>query len=280
MVKKRRKIEADVFLKSAWLYSGSGLGGALNNNSQVVIENIPNTSETNADHNILKFSYPLIPERKIRISGQVKFKSFAKDDGFAKINIGSRFGSHGTEHIGFGTEKMDTSKFYDLSLTFKWSDVFKPSEETVLYDYLDYHMQLESYRGSAIFKNFSVEDLTDTDNDGFTDFSDNCPKTFGTDKGCPLVSSNENFDLQNAVKIYPNPVSNILNISFNSDEFKNSVGSIQIVDISGRVLFQGEKVFIQQGEMNINTVEYPNGTYFLQLKNDNKSHMFKFIILK
>jgi hypothetical protein len=96
----------------------------------------------------------------------------------------------------------------------------------------------------------------------------------------PLVSSNENFDLQNAVKIYPNPVSNILNISFNSDEFKNSVGSIQIVDISGRVLFQGEKVFIQQGEMNINTVEYPNGTYFLQLKNDNKSHMFKFIILK
>ncbi len=91
-----------------------------------------------ADHNILKFSYPLIPERKIKISGQVKFKSFAKDDGFAKITIGSRFGSHGTENIGFGTEKMDTSKFYDLSLTFKWSDFFKPSEETVLYDYLDY----------------------------------------------------------------------------------------------------------------------------------------------
>ena len=117
-------------------------------------------------------------------------------------------------------------------------------------------------------------------NDGFLDFSDNCPKTFGTDKGCPLVSSNEYLDIQNAVKIYPNPVGNSINISFSSDEIRNSIGSIQIVDVSGRVLFQGEKAFIQQGEVNINTSEYPNGTYFLQLKNDNKSHMFKFIILK
>lgn len=280
IVKKRRKIEADVFLKSAWLYSGSGLGSVSNNNSQVVIENIPNTSETTADHNILKFSYPLIPERKIKISGQVKYKSFAKDDGFAKITLGGRFGLIGTENIGFGTEKMDTSKFYDISFTFKWADFLKPSEETMLYDYLDLNMQLESYRGSAIFKNFYVEDLTDTDSDGFLDFSDNCPKTFGTDKGCPLVSSNEYLDIQNAVKIYPNPVGNSINISFSSDEIRNSIGSIQIVDVSGRILFQGDKTFIQQGEVNLNTSEYPNGTYFLQLKNDNKSHMFKFIILK
>ena len=82
------------------------------------------------------------------------------------------------------------------------------------------------------------------------------------------------------MKIYPNPVGNSINISFSSDEIRNSIGSIQIVDVSGRILFQGDKTFIQQGEVNLNTSEYPNGTYFLQLKNDNKSHMFKFIILK
>ena len=32
---------------------------------------------------------------------------------------------------------MDTSKFYDISFTFKWADFLKPSEETMLYDYLD-----------------------------------------------------------------------------------------------------------------------------------------------
>jgi hypothetical protein len=277
IVKKRSKIESDDFLKSAWLYSGSGLGRVSNNNSQVLIENALNPSLTTADHNILKFSYPLIPDRKIKISGQVKFKSFAKDDDH-KITIAGRFGSIGTDGIGFGTEKMDTSKFYDLSLTFKWSDFFKPSEETKLYDYLDLNFQLESYRGSAIFKNFYVEDLTDTDNDGFLDFSDNCPKTFGTDKGCPIVSSNEFLESQNTVNIYPNPVINSLNILFKSDEINNSSRSLQIMDVSGRILFQGDNIFIEQGEININTSEYPNGTYFLKLKNDNKSLTYKFII--
>jgi hypothetical protein len=281
ILKKRRKIESDVFLKSAWLYSRNGYGMVTNNNSQMFIENISNlTGALSVDSNILKYSYPIIPERKIKISGQVKFKSFIKDAGYAKINIAGRFGSIGTEDIGIGTGKMDTSKFYDISFTFKWADFFKPSEETKLYDYMDLSMELVSLNGNAVFRNFSVEDLTDTDNDGFLDFSDNCPKTFGTDKGCPLVSSNEYLDIQNAVKIYPNPVGNSINISFSSDEIRSSIGSIQIVDISGRVLFQGEKAFIQQGEMIINTSEYPNGTYFLQLKNDNKSHMFKFIILK
>ncbi len=281
IVKKRKKIEADVFLKSAWLYSKNGYGIVANNNSQILIENISNlTGALSVDSNILKYSYPLIPERKIKISGQVKFKSFIKDAGYAKINIAGRFGSIGTEDIGIGTGKMDTSKFYDISFTFKWADFFKPSEETKLYDYMDLSMELVSLNGNAVFRNFSVEDLADTDSDGFLDFSDNCPKTFGTDKGCPLVSSNEYLDIQNAVKIYPNPVGNSINISFSSDEIRNSIGSIQIVDVSGRILFQGDKTFIEQGEVNINTSEYPNGTYFLQLKNDNKSHMFKFIILK
>lgn len=281
IVKKRKIIEADVFLKSAWLYSKNGYGIVANNNSQILIENISNlTGALSVDSNILKYSYPLIPERKIKISGQVKFKSFIKDAGYAKINIAGRFGSIGTEDIGIGTGKMDTSKFYDISFTFKWADFFKPSEETKLYDYMDLSMELVSLNGNAVFRNFSVEDLADTDSDGFLDFSDNCPKTFGTDKGCPLVSSNEYLDIQNAVKIYPNPVGNSINISFSSDEIRNSIGSIQIVDVSGRILFQGDKTFIEQGEVNINTSEYPNGTYFLQLKNDNKSHMFKFIILK
>jgi hypothetical protein len=281
IVKKRKKIEADVFLKSAWLYSRNGYGIVANNNSQILIENISNlTGALSVDSNILKYSYPLIPERKIKISGQVKFKSFINDAGYAKINIAGRFGSIGTEDIGIGTGKMDTSKFYDISFTFKWADFFKPSEETKLYDYMDLSMELVSLNGNAVFRNFYVEDLTDTDSDGFLDFSDNCPKTFGTDKGCPLVSSNEYLDIQNAVKIYPNPVGNSINISFSSDEIRNSIGSIQIVDVSGRILFQGDKTFIEQGEVNLNTSEYPNGTYFLQLKNDNKSHMFKFIILK
>ena len=66
------------------------------------------------------------------------------------------------------------------------------------------------------------------------------------------------------VHLFPNPVSNILNIRFNSDDAGPAI--IKAIDLSGRVIFQDIHT-MYPGEQNIqlNTRMWPEGQYTIQI---------------
>ena len=78
----------------------------------------------------------------------------------------------------------------------------------------------------------------------------------------------------NNIKIYPNPVNNEINISFNTT---SEIQQIKIFDINSRLLF--EKNYKQKGNFKtkINTSELSNGTYFVKINDGNKNLISKFI---
>ncbi len=83
-----------------------------------------------------------------------------------------------------------------------------------------------------------------------------------------FVNINElpNFDL----KVFPNPVSNVLTIQNNLQ--KNY--KVEIFDISGKNIYNSQ---ISNFNYQINISNYPNGTYFVNVISNNKKKQFSFI---
>jgi len=88
------------------------------------------------------------------------------------------------------------------------------------------------------------------------------------------VLGNEPDPNQVAWKIYPNPVSNLLQV-----EFQKSVsGHFQIVNMRGQSHYNSDLKFRKSLELDIST--WPVGTYLLNLKNDNGVELSKTIVKK
>ena len=91
----------------------------------------------------------------------------------------------------------------------------------------------------------------------------------------PLVTfANEQFyNLNSAVRIYPNPAADSVNVRVGGLEGKIN---IQIVDINGRVIFeQNEEKFNIEKSINIANIQ--SGIYILNLKADNLNYSQKLI---
>jgi len=108
--------------------------------------------------------------------------------------------------------------------------------------------------------NFSVEDF-DYDEDGIPNVTDQCPdtptgETVDTD-GCsenPLSVDNEILD--NSLKLYPNPLTNILTI-----ESKNiSISKVEIYTVLGKKIKE-----ITSNFDHIATYNLPNGVYLIKI---------------
>lgn len=80
-------------------------------------------------------------------------------------------------------------------------------------------------------------------------------------------------DLEQDINIYPNPISNILNISNTQQENMN----ISIFDSSGKLVY--EKLNTNNQNISIQTINWTSGTYFLQIKTSNNSYSRKLIKL-
>lgn len=91
------------------------------------------------------------------------------------------------------------------------------------------------------------------------------------------ASTNFYRNAQNSlVKVFPNPAMNVLNVSFDSDQAKES--TIRMIDISGKIVL-AEKVFADKGN-NVHQVLTNNisgGIYFLTVE---KESPVKVIIIK
>ncbi len=83
--------------------------------------------------------------------------------------------------------------------------------------------------------------------------------------GSDSLGTNE-FENDNGIQIFPNPVSKNLNISFNTLPSLKSI--YQITDINGRVILNGN---IENDKMQINVEGLSKGIYFLKINNHIKT---------
>jgi len=90
-----------------------------------------------------------------------------------------------------------------------------------------------------------------------------------------FVGINENDFTNINISIYPNPVTDILNIHFQNNADKVSV---QILDIMGRILYN-EVLFNINNDVIINTSSMPSGTYVIRVINSNDLLQKSFIKL-
>lgn len=82
--------------------------------------------------------------------------------------------------------------------------------------------------------------------------------------------------LENNVKVYPNPTSDVLNISINNID--NSDINVELINITGSVVYEKQLHNISSYNLEINSTVFSNGVYYLKL-NSNKEVIVKRIIL-
>ncbi len=85
-----------------------------------------------------------------------------------------------------------------------------------------------------------------------------------------FVGLTDNSDLLNKVKIYPNPARNYLNIQLN----QTTPFTVQIIDISGKVLYQSNTIIKQT---TINTSNYSKGIYFIKITTNKQTQIKQFV---
>ncbi|HZV71218.1 MAG TPA: T9SS type A sorting domain-containing protein [Saprospiraceae bacterium] len=87
-----------------------------------------------------------------------------------------------------------------------------------------------------------------------------------------ITGIDESYQLEKQLSIYPNPVSDIINIELKTRDYPLN---FEIIDLTGVILFSGE---IKEDQSQINVSNLNDGFYFISLKDDlKKLYTKKFI---
>ncbi len=185
-LKKRHKIEYAEIIENSFLYSSNGTGIATVDGINIVIRNSTEMLSTPVkDNNIFQYSYPIVKDRVIKISGEIKNKTIIPNEGWSNLAIGGRWGSHGTSRIGLDEGKDNFQDYFKVEQTMNSTFYFFNSEEAKKMNYLEMKFWSQTANSNANFRKLQIEDITDTDKDGFIDFEDSCPTVAGLCIGCP-----------------------------------------------------------------------------------------------
>ncbi len=95
--------------------------------------------------------------------------------------------------------------------------------------------------------------------------------THFVDSPCDYIKVSTENPLFTSINIFPNPANDILNIDF-KDDF---TGSIDILDISGRIIISNSQKAKNTIQFDISSLA--QGTYFVKLKTDKGGHVSKFV---
>ena len=82
----------------------------------------------------------------------------------------------------------------------------------------------------------------------------------------------EVFTTQSRIEVFPNPVSDLLNISYTGN---SSIEHVKLIDIQGKVLFSAD---ISSNPYQLDVSNMKPGIYFLNLYADNQMHVNKIVV--
>jgi len=93
---------------------------------------------------------------------------------------------------------------------------------------------------------------------------------------CSIVNSVQNLDAVNLLTLSPNPVSEMLNVNFESSTAFSA--EIRVYDVLGRTIYQeGAGINVGQNQFDINAANFDNGTYILEIVSEQGSKIEKFM---
>ena len=86
----------------------------------------------------------------------------------------------------------------------------------------------------------------------------------------PITTGINSSVIENNLALYPNPTSNILNVSFGNIQF---VEQITLTDLQGKIIVQ--KKNITSNNLQLDLSNYNNGLYLLQVQSKEDTKVFK-----
>jgi hypothetical protein len=98
-------------------------------------------------------------------------------------------------------------------------------------------------------------------------------RLYATDSS--VITNIKNPDIQNKIKVYPNPA--IKAVHYEIQELKGKIDKIRIININGKIV---SSISEKKYKGKIDTGNFPNGIYFMEVHGKNTTYRKKFIIRK
>lgn len=237
---------------------------------------IPTTGETNTQNNIFQFNQTVVG------SYDPNDKQCVEGDIVSPIKIGEylhyliRFentGNYYAENIVV-KDVIDATKFDISSLQIMSSS--HPVEAKVrgnIAEFIFRNINLDSGgHGNILLKlktrsNLAVGTTVSNKADIFFDYNHPIITNFANTTFQALSVPENN--LNQAIKIYPNPTSDVVNIKADS-----TIRSIQVYDVQGRILISK---ILSEENASVDLSSYSSGIYYLKINSDNGSKTEKLI---
>lgn len=149
-----------------------------------------------------------------------------------------------------------------------WGSATKTEASMQYFDSL--YMEPRIYTGSQpgnFFLRYAIGDIDYWDRNPADDISDPMPITLVDNTSVGEILSDAN------ISIYPNPVTNELNVQFN--RYNRELIDMEIFDLTGKVV-QSTKIFTGTTRVNVENLE--SGVYFVSLQSGAISKTHKIIV--
>lgn len=149
-----------------------------------------------------------------------------------------------------------------------WGSATATEASLVYFDSL--YIEPRIYTGSQAgnyFLRYAIGDIDYWDRNPADDISDPIPITLIDNTGVDEFLSSDN------ITIFPNPVTNVLNIKFN--RYNNELVEMEIFDLTGKIV-HSSSIFSGITEFNVEHLE--NGVYFVRLNNGLTSKAHRIIV--
>jgi photosystem II stability/assembly factor-like uncharacterized protein len=199
---------------------------------------------------------------------------FYYESGLLKtIEAGDNF-----QHIGFGTGNQ-LSKILAINENNIWGifegllngDGTSLGLIKITYSDTDPYTEDIWYDNNAALHMNSIH-FADENTGYIVGFNEGIPTIWKNGTGINTMSISDD-ELNNRIKIYPNPVSSEINIEIENSSKKNC--AVVITDMSGKQIYFDS---FSENKIKINTYRFPKGTYILSIETKQKKYSKKIII--